>query len=92
MIHRKNNFVKLAGDYLGEEIPMCCYMATWTRHIDRFNKQYNKAFSKYPLFGADFIDIIHKLVQVFLDYFNISEIENIELFALTEFVSLQNNI
>ena len=67
---------------------MCCYMATWTCHIDRFNKQYNKAFSKYPLFAADFIDIIHKLVQVFLESFNTAEIEDVELVALTEFVSL----
>ena len=64
--HSTRNFVKLAGDYLGEGIPVCVSMALWPRHIDRFERQYDKAFARYPLFGADLMDIIHKLVQVFL--------------------------
>ena len=60
------NFVKLAGDYLGEGSPVCISMALWPRHIDRFERQYDKAFARDPLFGADLMDKIHKRVQVFL--------------------------
>ena len=57
--------MKLAGDYLGEEIPICLSMGTWPCHIDRFERQYDKAFTKDTLLGADFMDRIHKHVQVF---------------------------
>ena len=60
------NFVTLAGDYLGEEIPIFLPMGTWPSHIDRFKRQYDKAFAKDPLLGADLMDHIHKSVQVFL--------------------------
>ena len=32
------NFMKLAGGYLVEYSPLCCYMATWPCHIDRFEQ------------------------------------------------------
>ena len=57
--HSTRNFVRLAGDYLGEGSPVCVMMASWPRHIDRFERQYDKAFARYPLFGADLIDRIH---------------------------------
>ena len=59
--------MKLAGDYLGEESPMCCSMETWYFNIDRFERQYSKAFSKDPLFRADLIGRFHKRIQVFLN-------------------------
>ena len=34
--HLTRNFVKLAGDYLGEEIPIYLSMGMWRSHIDRF--------------------------------------------------------
>ena len=37
--HLMRNFVKLAGYYLGEEIPILLSMGTWPRHIDRFERQ-----------------------------------------------------
>ena len=86
------NFVKLAGDYLGEESPICLLMGSWTRHIDRFERQYGKAFARDSLFGADLMDRIHKLVQVFLHSCNITEIEEVELGALTEFGGIQKMV
>ena len=66
LFHLTRNFVKLVGDYLGEGSPVCLSMASWPRHIDRFEQKYDKAFAKDPLFGADPMDRIHKSVQVFL--------------------------
>ena len=68
------NFVNLAGDYLGEDIPICFLMGTWSRHIDCFGRQYDKAFARYPLFGVDLMDRIHKRVQVFLHFCNTTAI------------------
>ena len=64
--HSTRNSVKLVGDYLGEEIPICLSMGTWPRHIDRFERHYNKAFERDPIFRAYLMDRIHKRVQVFL--------------------------
>ena len=36
--HSTQNFVKLAGDYLGEERPICLSMGMWPRHLDRFER------------------------------------------------------
>ena len=72
------NFVKLAGDYLGEGSPVCVSMVLWPRHIDRFERQYDKAFARDPLFGADLMDRIHKRVQVFLHSCNTTAIEEVE--------------
>ena len=66
--HSTRNFVRLAADYLGEGSPVSIMMASWPRHIDRFEWKYEKAFSRDPLFGADLMDRIHKRVQVFLHY------------------------
>ena len=64
--HSTNNFVKIARDYLGEDILMCHSMATWLCHIDRFKWKYNKSSAKDPIFGADIINRVHKRVQVLL--------------------------
>ena len=69
-----HNFVKLAGDYLGEGSPVYVLMASWPRHIDRFEGQYDKAFARDPLFGADLMDRIHKRVQVFFTLLQISRL------------------
>ena len=61
----KQNFVKLAGNYLGAESPIFLSMETWMHHIDLFNQQYEKALAKDPLFGDDLMYRIHKRVQVF---------------------------
>ena len=60
-------------------------MGTWQRHIDRFERQYDKAFVKDTLFGADFMNQIHKRVQVFLHSCNTTAIKDVELGALVEF-------
>ena len=80
--HSTKKFVRLAGDYLGEGRPVSIMMASRPRHIDRFERQYNKAFSRDPLFGADRMDRIHKRVQVFLHSCNTTEIEDVESGAL----------
>ena len=80
--HLTRNFVRLAGYYLGEGSPVCIMMASWPRHIDRFERQYDKAFSWDPLFGADLMDRIHKRMQVFLHSCNTTAIEDVESGAL----------
>ena len=86
------NFVKLAWDYLGEESPICLLMGTWPRHIDRFNRQYDKAFARDTLFGTYFMDRIHKRVQVFLHSCNTNAIEDVESGSLAEFGGIQNKV
>ena len=73
--HSTRNFVKIAGDYLGEESPIYLSMGTWLRHIDRFKRQYDNAFARDPLFGADLMDRTHKRIQVFLHSCNTATIE-----------------
>ena len=53
-------------------------MGTWPRHVDRFERQYDKAFTRDPLFGADLMNYIHKRVQVFLHSCNMTAIEDLE--------------
>ena len=67
-------------------------MASWPRHIDRFERQYDKAFYKDPLFEADLMDWIHKRVQVFLHSCNTTAIEDVESGALEEFRGLQKRV
>ena len=74
--------MKLVGDYLGEEIPIYLLMGSWPRHIDQFERNYYKAFTKDPLFGADLMGQIHKYVQVFLYSSNTAVIEEVESGAL----------
>ena len=68
--HSTRNFFRLAGEYLREGSHVCIMIASWPRHIDRFERKYDKAFSWDPLFGADIMDWIHKRVQVFLSVLN----------------------
>ena len=60
-------------------------MASWPRHIDRFDRKYEKAFAREPLFGADLMDNTHKRVQVFLHSCNMPSTEEVESVALEEF-------
>ena len=90
--HSTRSFVKLKGDYLGEGSPVCFLMASWLHHIDRFERQYNKAFTRDTLFGADFMDCIHKRIQVFLHSCNMTAIEKVELGVLEEFRGLQKRV
>ena len=87
--HPTRNFVNLAGEYLREESPICLLMGTWPRHIDHFKRQYDKAFARYVLLGADLINLIHKHVQVFLHSCNTTAIEDVDSGSLAEFVSMQ---
>ena len=87
--HLTRNFVKLAGDNLGEESPTCRSMRSWLRHIDRFKQKYYKAFARDPLFGEGLMDRIHKRVQVFLHSCNTTKTEEVESGALAEFGGLQ---
>ena len=84
--------MKLAGDYLGEEILICLLMGSWPHHIDRFERKYDKAFSRDYLFGADLIDQIHKRVQVFLHSCNTTAIEEVESGYLEEFGGIQKKV
>ena len=84
--------MKLAGDYLGEESPICLSMGSWPRHIDRFERQYGKVFARDTLFGADLMDQIHKRVQMFLHSYNTTAIEEVESVALTEFGGHQKKV
>ena len=86
--HSTKNSLKLVGDYLGEDIPLRCSMAIWPRHIDRFERQYDKSFSKDHIFGVDLIDTIHKRFHVFLHSCNTVDIEDIDSVNLVEFRSL----
>ena len=67
-------------------------MALWPRHIDRFEQQYDKAFSRDPLFGADLMDRIHKRVQLLLHSCNTTAIGEVESGALEEFRGLQKRV
>ena len=64
-------------------------MATWPRHINRFERQYDKDFVGHRLFGSDIVDRIHKRVQVFLHSFNTTSLKDVESGSLVEFVELQ---
>ena len=90
--HLTRNFVNLAGDYLVEESPVCLSMELWPRHIDRFERQYDKAFARDPLFGADLMDWIHKRVQVLLKSCKTTSIKEVESGAREEFGRLQNKL
>ena len=67
-------------------------MRTWPHHIDHFESQYNKAFAKDPLFGADLINRIHKRVRVFLHSCNTTSIKDVESGALPEIGGLQKKV
>ena len=73
--HSTRNCVKLTGDYLGEGGPICILMALWPHHTDRFERQYEKAFARDPLFGTDLMSRIHKHVQVFIHSYNTTSIK-----------------
>ena len=92
LCHSTRNFLNLLGDYLGEEIPICLSMGTWPRHVDRFERQYYKAFARDPLFGTNLMDRIHKRVHVFLHSCNTIAIEDVELGSLAEFGGLQKKV
>ena len=90
--HSTRNFVKLSGDYLVEESPICLSMGTWPRHIDRFERQYDKAFAKGSSLWGGLMDRIHKRLQVFLHSCNTTTIEDVESGALADFGGLQNKV
>ena len=90
--HSAQNFVNLAGDHFGSERPIFFSMETLQHHIDRFERKYDKAFAKYPLFGADLMDCIHKRVQVFLYFYNRTAIEDVESGDLTEFNGIHKKV
>ena len=60
--HLAKNFAKIAGDYLGEESPISLSIRTWTHYFDQFDWQYDKAFSRDPLFWSDSMDFTRKHV------------------------------
>ena len=60
-------------------------METWPHHIDRFYRQYDKAFAKEPLFREDLIDRIHKRVQASLHSSTTTSIKDVESGELAEF-------
>ena len=90
--HSTQNFVWLAGDYLGEGSPVFIMMALWPCHIDRFKRKYDKGFSRDPLFGEELMDQIHKRVHLLLHSCNTTAIEDVESGALEEFWGLQKRV
>ena len=92
LCHSIRNFVKLTREYLGEGSHICLSMASWLRHIDRFERQYDKAFTREPLSGAYMMDIIHNRVQVFLHSCNTKSIKEVEKGALEEFRGLKKRV
>ena len=92
LCHSTRNFVNFAEDYLVEGSLICLLVALWPRHIDRFWWQYDKAFVRDPLFGADLMDRIHNSVQVFLHSCNTTSIEEVESGAMEEFRRLQKRM
>ena len=87
--HSPQNFVRLAGDYLGDDGTLSRAMATCPHHIDLFDWQYEKAFVGNPLFGADLVDRIHKWAQAFLHLCNTTCLDDVETGALSEFGKIQ---
>ena len=67
-------------------------MGTWPHHIDRFDRKYNKALAKDPLFETELIDRIRKHGKVFLNSCNTTFIEDVESGALPEFLGLKNKV
>ena len=67
-------------------------MGLWPLHIDRFKRQYDKAFARDTIFGADLMDRIDKRVQVFLHSCNTIAIEDVELGAMSEFGGIQKKV
>ena len=67
-------------------------MKTWPRHIDQFERQYDKALAKDPIFGADFMDCIHKRVQLFLHSCNTTAIEDMDSGDLAEFGGIHKKV
>ena len=67
-------------------------MESWSRHIDHFERKYDKTFVRDLLFGANLMNIIHKRVQVFLHSCNTTATEEVESGALAEFGGLQKRV
>ena len=88
LLHRTQKFMQLSGDYLGKDRHLFQAMATWPRHIDCFERKYDKAFVGDHLFSADIVNIIHKRVQVFLHLCNMTPLNNFETGELMEFKDL----
>ena len=76
------NFVRVSGDYLSAGRPLSQAMATWPIHIDRFERQYDKALSVNRLLGTDLVDHTHNRVQVFLHSFNTTSLYGVETVVL----------
>ena len=86
------NFVRVAGEYLGTEGPLSWAMATFPQKIYRFERQYNKDFSRNTFFGKYIVDRIHKKVWVFLNSCNMAFLDGVETGALLEFGKLQQSV
>ena len=82
----------MKSDYLGTEVPLSQAMATWNRHIDCLERQYNKAFLGHHLFEANTVEIIHKRVQVLLYSCNTMSLEYLETRELAGFRILQRRV
>ena len=67
-------------------------MGMWPPHIDRFERKYDKAFVKDPLFRADLMDRIHKRVQVFLHSCNTTSFKYVESGDLSEIGGIQMKV
>ena len=67
-------------------------MGLWPRHIERFERKYDKTVARDPIFGAHLMDRIYKRVNVFLHSCNTTEIEEVESGALAEFGRLQKKV
>ena len=81
----QETFLGLAVYYLIPDGTLSQAMETWPRHIDRFEWQFDKAFTGRRLFGEEILDQTRKRLQVFLHRCNTISLEDINTSALLGF-------
>ena len=85
LCHSARNSVRVVEDSLGYEGSLIHTMAMWLCHIDRFEWQYDMAFSGNRIFGAYLMDHIRRCVQIFLHSCNTTSMDDVDTGALSEF-------
>ena len=79
------NFLRLAGDYIIPDSPLSKVVEKRPRHIDRFDKKYDKAFTGNLLLGAGIVDRVDNRVQIFLHSCNTTSLDDIDTGTMSEF-------
>ena len=87
--HSTYNSILASGDYLGLEGPRGRVTATWIIRIFCCKWKIQKLLYEYFIFGAEFMDCIKKLVQIFLNSLNATSFNNVETEARSDFGGMQ---